>query len=459
MNTTIKFLPALAGFHRRWRCGVFVAEIFRAGAWTALALLALGVFDFYAGFTDPARRVAFAALVVVVAFGVLRALWKVFAFRRANAAATADRALASERREVLSALELASANSAPATPLGVWLRERAVAGAGDRVRGVRLTRSLPLRSLGRASWWLACAAMLLGACVLFSPNASSIIARRLLQPRMDIPPYTPLKFIVGPQPAEVIYGGEILINADISGGKLTAPVRCLTRDPATGRTDDSPAFQENAARFSRKLEKMAAPVEVAFAVGRARSAWMRVNVLMQPKVQDVLLTVQPPAYSGLPKRAFTVGSQILAALPGSRITALVTSNRPLGGGTLRVGAQEVAAETSGTHEARFSWVLRGAARIALDVRDVAGTASESLQLEQKVTPDERPSVMLRQPSGEVLATPDSELPLEADARDDLGLVRVALVRKLTGFREVSDQDYDPLREDLKLASQFGEPKN
>ena len=34
-----------------------------------------------------------------------------------------------------------------------------------------------------------------------------------------------------------------------------------------------------------------------------------------------------------------------------------------------------------------------------------------------------------------------------------------LVPKLTGFREVSDQDYDPLREDLKLASQFGEPKN
>ena len=435
MTAASQFQPALAGFHRRWRLGVLVAEMLRALAWAALALLVLGVFDFYAGFSDPARRVACAALIAVGAFGVLRALWKVFAFRRADAAATADRALASERREVLSAFELASANSAPATPLGAWLRERAVAGAGARVREVRLARALPLRSLGRAVCWLAGAAMLLGACVLFSPEASSVIARRLLQPRADIPPYTPLKFIVGPQPAEVIYGGEILVSADITGGKLTAPVRCLTRDPATGRTDDSPAFQENAARFSRKLEKMAAPVEVAFGVGRARSAWMRVNVLMQPKVQDVLLTVQPPAYSGLPKRVFTVGSQALAALPGSRITALVTSNRPLGGGTLRVGAEEIAAETSGTHEARFSWVLHGAARIALAVRDVAGTASEPLQLEQKITPDERPSVALRQPAGDVLATPDSELPLEADARDDLGLVRVALVRKLTGFRE------------------------
>lgn len=438
MNTATQFVSALAGFHRRWRLGVLLAEMLRAVAWTALALLAFGVFDFYAGFTDPARRAVFAALVTVGACGVLRALWKVFVFRRMDAATAADRALASGRREVLSALEL-SASTAPATPLADWLRGRAVADAGQRVRGMRAGQALPRRALALAGRWIAGAAVLLGACALFAPEAASVIARRLLQPRADIPPYSPLRFAVGPQPAEVIYGGEILINADITGGKLAAPVRCLTRDPATGRADDSPAFQENAARFSRKLEKLAAPVEVAFAVGRARSAWMRVNVLMQPKVQDVLLTVEPPAYSGLPKRVFAVGSQNLAALPGSRVTATVTSNRPLGGGTLRLqsgdAVQEVAAETSATHEARFSWVLRGAARIALEVRDVAGTASEPLQIEQKITPDERPSVVLRQPSGEVLATPDSELPLEADARDDLGLVRVALVRKLTGFRE------------------------
>ena len=31
--------------------------------------------------------------------------------------------------------------------------------------------------------------------------------------------------------------------------------------------------------------------------------------------------------------------------------------------------------------------------------------------------------------------------------------------RLTGFREVSDQEYDQLREEMKDASQFGEPKN
>ena len=76
-------------------------------------------------------------------------------------------------------------------------------------------------------------------------------------------------------------------------------------------------------------------------------------------------------------------------------------------------AQEVAAEPEDTHRVRFSWTARGAARLAVEVRDVLGTASESLQIEQKLLPDERPEAVLRQPAGDVLATPDSELPLEA----------------------------------------------
>jgi tetratricopeptide (TPR) repeat protein len=166
-----------------------------------------------------------------------------------------------------------------------------------------------------------------------------------------------------------------------------------------------------------------------------------VAVRLQPKIQDVLLTVEPPAYSGLPRREFAAGAQDLAALPGSRVTARVTSNRPLGGGTLRIGADttatEVAAELEGPHRARFSWKAQGAARLNVEVRDVLGTVSEALQIEQKLLPDERPETVLRQPAGDVLATPDGELPLEATSSDDLGLARVTLVRELRGYRERS----------------------
>lgn len=440
---TPEFSSALKRFQNRWRLGLLLTGIVRALLWIGVIFLSFGVLDYYAGFSDGARRVIAWSLALVAVTGAGVSLWKTFSFLNRDAAAEADRALASDRREILSALEL-QRESADGDNLGAWLRNRAVVNATKILGGFTAVRSMPLSQLMRRVKQASVVVALFVILAALAPTASWIIARRLLQPGADIPPYTRFTFNVGPQPAEVLYGGEILITADIGGEKISAPVRCLTRDPATGKIEEAPAFQESAERYSAKLEKVAAPLEVSFATGKARSAWMPVAVRMQPKVQEILLTVEPPAYTGLPKREFAVGSQELAAMAGSKIKAKITSNRPLGGGVLRleatgsdVPAQEVLGERTGTHEVLFSWTTRGAARLVMEVNDVIGTASEPTQVEQKLIPDERPEVVLRQPSGDVLATPDSELPLEASANDDLGLMRVVMVRLLQGYRERS----------------------
>lgn len=439
-----KFSSALGRFQLRWRAGLFAAGVLQALVCLGIVSVLFGTLDFFAGFSDAVRRVLGAVLGSILAAGGIWALWKTVTFMRRDAAVAADRALASPRREVLSALELAGSAASGGGLLGPWLRERAVDQAARQMNALPTARSVPAGEISRAGKAVLLLAALLAVCALLLPRATSTISRRLLQPGADIPPYSALVFTLTPQPAEVLYGGEILISGEIRGGKISAPVRALTRNPETRVVEESPAYQENPTRFSTKLEKVAAPVEVAFAVGRARSPWLPVAVRMQPKVQDVLLTVEPPAYTGMPRREFAIGAQDLAALPGSRVTAWMTSNRPLASGTLRLTpsvpnspAQEIAAVRDETHRVRFTWIARGAARLAFEVRDVVGTASEPLTLEQKLIPDERPEVALRQPAGDVLATPDSELPLEATAADDLGLTRVSFVRELRGYRERS----------------------
>lgn len=434
----MNFRSELRRFLLRWRLGAMLSGLLRAAFIAAVALLLAGVFDYYAGFGDRARFVLYYALTAVAGLGAVWALWDAITFMKRDAARQADAAAGSGRRDILSALELATPAGAE-TPLACWLRERSVAGAAEQLRALPASRSLPRRALGRNLGRLVTIAAVVGLIALVLPQPFQIIAARLLNPQADIPPYSPLHFTLGPQPAEVVYGGEFVVTAEIAGGKLDASVRCLIRDTATQRVEESPAFQENPRRFARKLEKVTAAVEVAFAVGRARSRWMPVNVRLQPKLQNVILTVEPPTYSGQPRREFPLGSQDLAALPGSRITARITSNRPLADGRLEIKGsqplQEAVAEREDTHRVRFSWIARGAARLTFSVRDVTGTQSEPLIAEQKLLPDERPEVVLHQPSGEVLATPDTELPLEASAGDDFGLTRVALVRKLTGYRE------------------------
>jgi hypothetical protein len=443
-SDTPAFSAALRRFQLRWRSGLIVSGILRAALWFGVVLLALGVFDFYSGFGDGVRRMIFAVLITISAAGVIGALWDALAFGRREAAREADRIVSPGRREMLSAVELGEGELSPHGSLSAWLRQQAVDHAGRSLKSVPPKRSLPVAKLRRAAWRFGTLAVVIGLLAAIWPQAVSVIGRRLLQPNADVPPYSRLQFSLSPQPAEVLYGDAILISAEITNDRIAAPVRCLTRDPATGRIDESSAYQENATRYSVKLEKMAAPVDVAFAVGRARSQWLPVAVRMQPKVQDVLVTVEPPAYSGLAAREFALGSQELAALPGSRITARLTSNRPLQGGTLRIAAfgskapeEEVPAEYEDTHRVRVAWTVRSAARLSVQVRDVAGTASAPVELEQKLLPDERPQAVMRQPAGDVLATPDSNLPLEATASDDFGLVRVSFVRQLHGYRERS----------------------
>lgn len=440
LPVSTSFADALRKFQNRWRAGLFATGLLNLLFWAGLVFLAFGVLDFFAGFSDSARLVIARLIAIVAGAALLWTLIRIFIFTSRDAAIAADRALGSRRRPVLSAFEL-RAEADTGAPLERWLRQRGSDRALFDLVHLPFERSVPRRELASSGRRIA---MVLGACVLcfaFLPKATLTIAQRLLVPGADIPPYSPLAFTLSPNPAEVLYGGELIITAEISGGKIEAPVRCLTREPGSTTAEESPVFQESPTRYSRKLEKMAAPIEIAFTVGRARSAWLPVGVLLQPRIQQVLAGIEPPAYSRLARREFALGTQDLSALPGSRITLRIESNRPLGGGMATVESLGASQEISGVREAShrlvFQWMHRGASAVHLTVSDLLGTRSEPLALEIKALEDRRPEVVLRQPAGDVFATPETELDLEASASDDLGLTRVSLVRKLSGYRERS----------------------
>ncbi len=429
-------------FKRGWRTTLLLLAVNSALGWTAAALFVFCVIDYLASFDDRSRHLVAGALMIIAGAVVMYGIWEAFSFVRRAAAQQADTALGGERREVLSAYEL-SREPEPAHPLARWLRQGALDAAASRLATLKKGRErMPWRRMIRSQLSVLGLLIFFLVCLKLNGSATLTVLGRLLDPDSDTPPYTSLTFNLQPSHPEVLYGGDLVVSATVTGDEISAPVRLLTRDPATGRVDDAPAYRETANRFSQKLEKVSAPVEVAFAVGRARSSWLTVRVRTQPKIQEAILTVEPPAYTRLPQREFAVGTQPLSVLAGSRVTARVASNRPLAAGTLQIfnGAkqdapQPVAAESDGPNRVRFTWVARQGARLGLTVRDVLNTASDALEFEQKLLPDQRPEVTLREPAGDVLSTPDGELPLEYFASDDLGLSRLALVRRLAGYRE------------------------
>lgn len=410
----------------------------------ALLWLALGLAD-AALSLEPAARVALTAgLWVSCAMmwiaGLLIA-WKVPA---AAAAAKADELLADPRRGASAALAL-DPGSSP-TPLSRMLAERALEGAGAALGELRFGQLISRRWLGLLLLGLLLPLAAIGCVKLAWPSAFAVVSQRLLHPSRDIPPYSRFVFTIHPENPSTVYGGGVLVSAEISGAAVNQPVECLIRKSGGGDILRLPAFRESATRFSRKPDGLTEPIDIAFACGRARSAWRRIEVLLEPEILGGTVRLVPPEYTGLDAVSFALDTNEIAAVEGSKVTLEITSNRPLGSGDLTFTpittpgsepvAESVKASLSSAQTASFTWIAVKSGRLSATLRDVRGTPSpKPLELSFKLLPDQAPEVVLTSPPPMMLATPKSVIPLNGRAQDDFALAKVNLVRTLSGFRD------------------------
>ncbi len=427
---------------RLWQGLGRIAAALAAGIAAAAAVwLLFGLLDALAGLPVGAR-VAGTVTAAVIAGGLtLLLLVRALRFSSEQAAAEMDRLSGAPRRPVSAALGLDP--DCAETPLARWLAGRAVAEAADALTTLTPRAVLPRRELRLAAGALILTLLTVAGIWMAHREAFATVAGRLLHPATDLPPWSRLRFSLEPAAPAANYGGEALLTVTCSERPEEA-VECLVRIPRTGETLRLPASREADRRFSRRLESLTEPVEVAFASGRARSGWTPLEIRYQPRVLSGRLLVEPPAWLEQQSASFPLDAPEVTVPEGSRLTLTLTSNRPLGGGAMvltpaagNTGAvRSVDAVLSGTHEAAFSITATGSGTLAATLRDIRGTpAEEPLILPLTVIPDQAPAVDLASPPPVLLATPNTKVPIQGSAEDDHGLSRVRLVRTLAGFRD------------------------
>jgi hypothetical protein len=430
---------------RRWRrVGRWLTALPAAAALACLLALAAGLADAWLAFEAPPRTALVGTLLVLVALATLIALGLASRFSRPRGAATADALLDSPRRPASAALTLDPA--AAETPLARHLATRSQDEAASELAAIPASRIIGWRNIGRSALALLVAA--LPAAILFfaKPDATRAVAQRLLHPAADLPPWSPLTFAVEPAALSAVYGGELPLAVEITGGELKHPVELLVRRPGNAEVLRLPSFRESPTRFSRRLDALTEPVDVAFACGKARSPWLPVELLLQPKVLAGKFTVTPPAYTGREAVSAPLDTNEIAAIEGSTIVLELTSNRPLAPSTLvftpatapgtEAAPEDIPGEVVGTETIAFRWTAHRPGKLATTLRDVRGTtAAAPLELVLKALPDQAPVVDLASPPRQLLATPSSTLVLRGRAEDDHALSKVQLVRTLEGFRD------------------------
>ncbi len=439
------FHHALSRFHRRWNLARVIISFMVIAILAVVGGLIHGWFDYQLALSSSTREHINTGIVVVLAVLAVVWLYLIVKTPREKIAHLIDQSRGDSRDRVLSATSLEKIK--PDSPMQQFHIDRSLADAAGEIQKLPTRQTLPLKGISLA----LVGVVTIGASILglkyWGGERFSVTASRILHPDADIPPYSPLVFKVTPDHLTSLYGGEAIAQVAISGGEIKGDVVCLIRDKNTQKIEKVAAYRERPGHFARKFTNTLAPVEFAFAAGRARSAWHTLDVLMQPKVSGVLVTITPPAYTGKKKESFPLESGEIRAIEGSTVSIEVQSNRPLSGGEMtikplnvkQIGVpKKIQGDATKTKSVVFSWIAGTSSEVSALIRDVRSTPSPSpLKLTVKVLSDQVPVVDLSSPQPVVLATPKTKIPFEASVEDDYGLAKVSMVRTLLGFRDRS----------------------
>jgi hypothetical protein len=314
----------------------------RRAVWThalgtvLLVVCAWLVFVFVADYgLGVPRAVRFFHLAVLLALP-LAVIWRegLRHLRRlpddAGLAVLAERALERPEQVLVSAVQF-QGGERPRDPLEGALVARVLERAERRAAEVDWERVLDPRLPRRRALSGAAAVATLGLAALLSPREyTGIFLQRLLGAATPWPQRTFLELELGLADggAQLAVEGELLRARVARGSDLPVLVRAVGQVPERVRLrfDDGRVLELSAARGALfRTELPALRDSFAFGVtgGDDRDGWPRaeVEVLQPPDVTAVAITVEPPAYSGLPAQLFTDRSA--RALRGSLVTMVV----------------------------------------------------------------------------------------------------------------------------------------
>ena len=151
--------------------------------------------------------------------------------------------------------------------------------------------------------------------------------RRFTQPWADVPPYSPLRFIVTPGDMQVLYGGELEIGARVEAAR---PIVELVLAGATGGRGRAADVHRVGRPWRAVLAKLTEPADVLRPrLSRPQRQAIASTLITVPQLENVRVEVVPPAYAGQPAYEGPVPADGVKGLRGTKVTLWATSNRPL----------------------------------------------------------------------------------------------------------------------------------
>jgi hypothetical protein len=321
--------------------------------------------------------------------------------------------------------------------------QREIEEATQRLRIQAGDTALRPVTLGRERRALLLVTLAAVALTAFAPRLMRTVAPRFIMPWGDFPPYCQTDFDLQPGHTQVDYGANLDVSVKTSGRRprsIALAVESLHPREVT----ELPLYESVPNTYLQTIERVTADLVYYARVPGGRSKQCRVRVIKTPRIDAVRVSYRYPEYTHLRPVTRHLVDGMLKGYAGTFATLLLTSNRELAGGQLRIGDRRIAlrpTREADTVEAEFT--INAPGTFEAFVRDVDGRASkDKVSGRIAVIPDEKPRVTIVAPQQESLATPRAQIPINVEAGDDLGVSRIVLFRNLNGSEDVSKPLYE-----------------
>lgn len=426
-------------FRARLLCGLctWVAGVGRACVAALLLAVAFALLDRVFHFEASRRELLLGIWGGAVVLWLLAEVaWAVRSARRLPE--ELDLINGDSRQSIACALHL----SAPDTPLGCWLTEQSLRAASESLRRARRGGHPARRRLVWACGYVMAVAGVLALLYGLAPRATETLGLRLFRPDLDTPPYSSYSFRVSPTDAAVLYGDDMTLSVSVSGEPEPEELVLLLDTPGLPM-QKLPAFRDRRGHWVLELEKVTSPCRFAFSLpdGRARSRFVELRVIHQPRIVAAVATVRPPEYTGLPERRVSLGGSEISVPDGATLDFELTCSMEIASGYAEFS------EAGGSEPLRLEGKARGRSlsvrlpvhrpgMVTLQVCDAEGReAPMPLQTRIGVQPDLSPEVRITSPEDGAFLVAGSPLTIEAEASDDYGLTRFELYKALCPYRQ------------------------
>ncbi len=350
---------------------------------------------------------------------------------------------------LLSAVDFMTGRNAPTTSPA--LMASVVAEAEREIGDVRLQGTLDhARARRRGLLVLSCVAAL---SVLFFTSGETMglwFRRNVLLENVDWPRRHSL-IIEGLEDGvlQVPRGDDLTVTARVEEGyqpPLQVFIDYELAGDVSGR-EQMVSTRSDAVRFAHTFERVNRNMRCRIGGGDARPDPFQVKVVERPRVSNVVIEIEPPAYTGQESFSLREGQTVVEALRGSRIHFRISTQREVSRANLvrQLAGEELVigpAERLSATEYQASDLPPESTTYFFDLADAEGMTNRSdrvapVRFSVRMLADRPPQVKMKiRGAGEML-TPVAVLPIEMEFNDVYGLAEVGLVHNVTR-RDVED---------------------